>query len=57
MSRTYKHPAQYDILHDNKEVKGRMLYAIKQYFNKLNFPKWDYNRVKWFKHKNRKEQL
>ena len=43
MSKTHKHQATYDYLHDNKEVKGKLLLGVKRYFNRLNFPKWDYS--------------
>ena len=51
MGKTYKHQATYDYLHDNKPVKGNILYGIKRYFNRLNFKRWDYSRLKWFRHK------
>ena len=55
MSKTYKHQATYDYLHDTKEVKGGLLYGVKRYINRLNFPRWDYSRVLWFRHKKRKQ--
>ena len=32
MSKTYKHQATYDYLHNNKEVKGKLLKGIKKFF-------------------------
>lgn len=55
MSKTNKHQATYDYLHQNKDVKGSLLYGIKRFFNKLNCPKCDGSRISWYKHKNRKE--
>lgn len=51
MSKTYKHQATYDYLHDNKDIKGKLLLGVKRYFNRLNFPKWNYSRMLWYKHK------
>lgn len=53
MSKTYKHQATYDYLHNNKEVKGKLLKGIKKFFMNVNFPKWDGSRISWYKHKNR----
>jgi len=55
MSKTHKHQATYNYLHGNKTVKGSLLRGVKRYFNRLNFPRWDYSRLSWFKHKWRKE--
>ena len=41
MSKTYKHQATYDYLHNNKEVKGKLLKGIKKFFMNVNFPRWD----------------
>lgn len=54
MSKTNKHQATYDYLNKNKIIKGKLLYSIKKYFNRCNFPKWDGSRISWYKHKNRK---
>lgn len=51
MSRTIKHQATYDYLNNNKKVKGKLLYAIKKYFNRCNWPRWDGSRISWYKHK------
>ena len=53
MSKTYKHQATYDYLHNNKEVKGKLLKGIKKFFMNVNFPRWDFSRRSWYKHKNR----
>ena len=53
MSRTYKHQATYDYLHHNKEVKGKLLKGIKKFFMNVNFPRWDFSRRSWYKHKTR----
>ena len=53
MSKTYKHQATYDYLHNNKEVKGKLLKGIKKFFMNVNFPRWDFSRISWYKHKNR----
>lgn len=54
MGKSYKQQATYDYLHQNKEVKGKLLYAVKKFFNNLNCPKWDGSRISWYKHKNRR---
>ena len=54
MSKTNKHQATYDYLNKNKIIKEKLLYGIKRYFNRCNFPKWDGSRISWYKHKNRK---
>lgn len=51
MSKTYKEQATYDYLHDNKEVKGKLWYAVKKFFKRLNCNKWDFARINWYKHK------
>lgn len=51
MSKTRKHQATYDYLNNNKKVKGKLLYAIKRYFNRCNWPRWDGSRISWYKHK------
>lgn len=54
MSKNYKHQATYDYLH-GKPVKGSLLRGVKKYFNRIKFPRWDYSRLLWFKHKWRKQ--
>lgn len=51
MSKTRKHQATYDYLNNNKKIKGKLLYAIKRYFNRCNWPRWDGSRISWYKHK------
>ena len=51
MSKTTKHQATYDYLHSNKKVTGKLLFAIKRYFNRCNFPRWDGSHISWYKHK------
>ena len=53
MSKTYKHQATYDYLHHNKEVKGKLLKGIKNFLMNVNFPRWDFSRRSWYKHKTR----
>jgi len=55
MSRTYKHQATYDYL-NGKKVKGNLLYGVKRYFNRINFSKWDYSRILWFKYKTKRHE-
>lgn len=57
MSKTKKHQATYDYLHQNKDVRGSLLYSIKRFFNKLNCPKTDASRISWYKHKNKKMKM
>lgn len=56
MSKTYKHQATYDYLHENKTVNGKLLHGLKRFFMRCNFSRYDYSRIKWFKHKNRNEE-
>lgn len=54
MSKTYKHQATYDYLHENKTVNGKLLHGLKRFFMRCNFSRYDNSIVRWFKHKNRK---
>lgn len=51
MGKTYKEQATYDYLNNNKEVKGKLYYGIKKFFNRCNWPKEDGSRLSWYKHK------
>lgn len=53
MSKTYKHQATYDYMHENKVVEGKLIHGLKRFFMRCNFSRYDYSRIKWFKHKNR----
>lgn len=51
MGKTFKHQATYDYLSSNKNIQGKILYALKRYFIRRNCPKWDGARISWYKHK------
>lgn len=55
MSKTTKHQATHDYL-EGKDV-GKSIWGILRYFNRCNFPKGDISRMKWFKHKSRKQKF
>ena len=55
MSKSFKHQATYDYLHNNKPVRGKLLKGIKKFFMNNKYTKRDAGRRSWYKHRNRNE--
>lgn len=55
MGCTAKHQATYDFMH-GRSIPSWLLRTVRKYFNRCNFPKHDYSRRLWYRHRNRKER-